>query len=53
MAQLRYIATDLWVIDHPLRVGGLRLGTRTTVARLSRGGVWVHSPGPLRPAPHE
>jgi hypothetical protein len=49
MAQLRSIAKDLWVIDHPLRVGGLQLGTRTTVARLANGGLWMHSPGPLRP----
>jgi len=51
MAQLRSIATDLWVIDHPLRVGGLQLGTRTTVVRLTNGGLWVHSPGPLQPDP--
>lgn len=49
MTQLRSIAKDLWVIDHPLRVGGLHLGTRTTVARLANGGLWVHSPGPLQP----
>jgi len=50
MTQLRSVAKDLWVIDHPLRVGGLELGTRTTVVRLSSGGVWLHSPGPLQPA---
>ncbi len=50
MAQLRAIAKDLWVIDHPLRVGGLALGTRTTVVRLTGGVIWVHSPGPLEPA---
>jgi Domain of unknown function (DUF4336) len=49
MAQLRSIAKDVWVIDHPLRVGGLHLGTRTTVVRLANGGLWIHSPGPLRP----
>ena len=49
MAQLRSIAKDVWVIDHPLRVGGLQLGTRTTVVRLANGGLWMHSPGPLRP----
>jgi len=50
MAQLHSIAKDLWVIDHPLRVGGLELGTRTTVVRLASGGLWVHSPGRLEPA---
>lgn len=50
MAQLRSIANELWVIEHPLRVGGLQLGTRTTVVRLASGGLWVHSPGPLEPA---
>ena len=49
MAQLRPITKDLWVIDHPLQVGGLHLGTRTTVVRLSNGGLWLHSPGPLSP----
>jgi hypothetical protein len=48
MAQLRNVAKDLWIIDHPLRVGGLQLGTRTTVARLTNGGLWIHSPGPLQ-----
>ena len=49
MAQLQALATDVWVIDHPLRVGGLHLGTRTTLVRLASGGLWMHSPGPLSP----
>ncbi len=49
MPHLQPIATNLWVIDFPLRVGGLQLGTRTTVVRLASGGLWLHSPGPLRP----
>lgn len=49
MVQLQSITKDLWVIDHPLRVGGLKLGTRTTVVRLTGGGIWLHSPGPLQP----
>ena len=49
MAQLRNVAKDLWVIDHPLRVGGLQLGTRTTMGRLASGSLWLHSPGPLQP----
>lgn len=49
MPHLQPIATNLWVIDFPLRVGGLQLGTRTTVVRLTSGGLWLHSPGPLQP----
>jgi hypothetical protein len=49
MSQLQPVATNLWVIDFPLRVGGLHLGTRTTVVRLTSGSLWLHSPGPLRP----
>jgi hypothetical protein len=49
MPRLHALAKDLWVIDHPLQVGGLQLGTRTTVVRLATGGVWLHSPGPLSP----
>ena len=49
MPQLQPVATNVWVIDFPLRVGGLHLGTRTTVVRLASGGLWLHSPGPLQP----
>lgn len=49
MQQLQPVATNIWVIDFPLRVGGLHLGTRTTVIRLVSGGLWLHSPGPLQP----
>ncbi len=38
---------DLWTIEHPLRAGGLALGTRTRVVRLPDGGLWLLSPGPL------
>lgn len=44
---LQALDHDLWVIDHPLRVGGLALGTRTTVVRLGDGGLALLSPGPL------
>lgn len=40
-------AEGLWTVDHPLRVGPLPIGTRTTVVRLASGGLLVHSPGPL------
>jgi hypothetical protein len=38
---------DLWTIDHPLVMGGLHIGTRTTVARLEDGTLALSSPGPL------
>ncbi len=44
----RELGPALWAIDHPLRMpGGIELGTRTCVVRLSDGGVLVHAPGPL------
>jgi len=48
MSQLQPVAPNIWVIDFPLRVGGLHLGTRTTIVRLASGGLWLHSPGPLQ-----
>lgn len=47
MSTLRPLAPNLWVIDHPFRMMGLDLGTRTTIVRLTTGGLWMHSPGPL------
>jgi hypothetical protein len=44
---LQLLDRDLAVIDHPLKVGGLALGTRTTVIRRPDGGVVLVSPGPL------
>jgi hypothetical protein len=44
--RLRELGADLFVADHPLVVGGLHLGTRTTLVRLGNGGLFVHSPGP-------
>jgi hypothetical protein len=38
---------DLYTIDHPLRLAGVEFGTRTTLVKLSNGGVFVHCPGPL------
>ncbi|NOT56745.1 MAG: DUF4336 domain-containing protein [Deltaproteobacteria bacterium] len=49
MPPLQPIATNIWVMDFPLRVGGLQLGTRMTVVQLASGGLWLHSPGPLQP----
>ena len=51
MDAVRSLDRDLWVIDHPFRMpGGIELGARTTLVRLSDGGLWLHSPGPLTPA---
>ncbi|MGH0034118.1 MAG: DUF4336 domain-containing protein [Myxococcota bacterium] len=39
---------DLWTVDHPLVVpGGLAIGARMTVVRLSDGGLFLHSPVPI------
>jgi hypothetical protein len=34
----------IWVAERPVWFGGVRLRARTTVVRLSDGGLWVHSP---------
>ena len=47
---LQLLDRDLGVVDHALSVGGLALGTRTTVVRRADGGVIVLSPGPLADA---
>jgi hypothetical protein len=39
---------NLWTIDHALVIGGLHIGTRTSIMRLSSGALVVHSPGPIR-----
>jgi len=44
---LQLLDRDLGVVDHPLKVGGLALGTRTTVIRRADGSVALISPGPL------
>ncbi|MRG95789.1 DUF4336 domain-containing protein [Polyangium spumosum] len=48
MAELVPLAEDLWAAEHPLRFAGfLRMNARMTVARLSGGELWVHSPIPI------
>jgi hypothetical protein len=48
VTRIRQLHRDLVAVDHPLRLpGGIELGTRCCVIRLSGGGVLVHSPGPL------
>lgn len=44
LTKLRSIDTDLWVAEQPLRLGPAQFGTRTTLVRLSDGGIWIHSP---------
>lgn len=54
MSSPRELAPDLHVIEHPLAMpGGIQIGTRSTVIRLSDRSVWLHSPGPLTPALRE
>lgn len=43
---LRALAPSIWCIDHPLSLGGMRLGTRTTILGLPDGGLLLHAPGP-------
>ena len=46
--RIRELHRDLVAIDHPLRMaGGVELGTRSCLVRLSGGGVLIHTPGPL------
>ncbi len=46
--RIRELHPGLVAIDHPLRLpGGLELGTRSVLIRLTGGGVLVHTPGPL------
>jgi uncharacterized protein DUF4336 len=46
--RIRELHRDLVAIDHPLRLpGGVDLGTRSCLVRLSGGGVLIHTPGPL------
>jgi len=45
---LRQVDDELWGIDHRALPGAwFPFGTRTTLVRLSDGGVFMHSPGPL------
>ncbi|PKL78037.1 MAG: hypothetical protein CVV27_04050 [Candidatus Melainabacteria bacterium HGW-Melainabacteria-1] len=44
--QLRQLAPELWLIDHPFKVMGACLGTRSSLVRLADGGIWLLAPGP-------
>lgn len=50
---MRQVAEDLWVVQRPLRFGGLPLGTRMTVVRAPDGGLFLHSPVALDDALRE
>jgi len=45
-ARLVQFATNIWIIDQRLRVGGVEMGARSVVVRLPGRGLVVHSPGP-------
>jgi hypothetical protein len=45
---LRPLDENLWVIDLPFKMlGGIQIGTRTTVIRLADGALFMHCPGPI------
>ncbi|HYC57853.1 MAG TPA: DUF4336 domain-containing protein [Candidatus Binatia bacterium] len=44
---LRRIDESLWCRHHPLRAGGIELGSRMTVVRTGAGDLLLHSPVPL------
>lgn len=46
MAKLQRLSEDLFVVDGPMRVAHLDIGTRMTVVRLSGGDLFLHSPIP-------
>jgi hypothetical protein len=47
----RSIGDGIWVIDHPMRMGGaIEMGTRSTLVRLADDSLLLHSPGPLTDA---
>jgi len=41
------VADDIWTTERPQRFWGVETGTRTTVVRLSGGGLFVHCPAGL------
>ena len=50
---LRKLDENLWVIDHEFAMpGGIQIGTRTTVIRLSDGSLFVHALGPADDGDH-
>ena len=50
---LRKLDEGLWVIDHEFTMpGGVQIGTRTTLIRLSDGSIFAHAPGPADDGDH-
>ncbi|MFN2428163.1 MAG: DUF4336 domain-containing protein [Candidatus Binatia bacterium] len=41
---LRELSKDLWVVERPLRFGGVEIGTRMSVVRLEDGSLFLYSP---------
>ena len=44
MSALTQFAETVWIVDHPLSLAGLRLGTRSTIIRLPSDGLAIISP---------
>jgi Domain of unknown function (DUF4336) len=44
---MKPIASDVWMVETPLRFRGIEVGRRMTVIRLAGGDLLVHSPAPL------
>jgi len=42
-----YVSEKVFVVEYPIRFGGMDLFSRTTLVRLNNGKLWVHSPCPL------
>jgi len=50
---LRQLDEGLWVIDHAFSMlGGIQIGTRTTLIRLSGGEIFAHGLGPIEEGDH-
>lgn len=50
---LRKLDEGLWVIDHAFKMpGGVQIGTRTTLVRLSDGSLFAHALGPADDGDH-
>ena len=50
---LRQLDENLWIINHAFKMaGGVQIGTRTTLIRLSDGSIFAHAPGPADDGDH-
>ena len=41
---VEYVAEKIYIVEYPIRFGGLDLFSRMTLVRLNNGKLWVHSP---------